>query len=196
VCTAVGEIVYERGTCTLFETPTKGTFGHQVLPCSFDGATFRATLAGPPLVLHAHGGVLASDVLWASVAVRAPSFDDAKAKASKTTVTPPPSQPPAPHVAPDASSLLVGTWESDADKGLYLDFTADGHYAERGVTASPALKGTYRWVDANTIELTLDDIQRPPGQLGISFVGDKLGIADPATKHGKPKRPDLFHRVL
>ncbi len=95
----------------------------------------------------------------------------------------------------DPKKLLVGTWEAVTAKGLHVEFTADGHFTETGDTPSQGLKGTYRWVDQTTIELILDAFKETPGLLGISFVGDQLGIADPPTKHGKPVKPEPYKRI-
>lgn len=94
----------------------------------------------------------------------------------------------------DVRQLLVGRWQP-VTEGLTLEFTADGHYIASGDPKSQALKGTYRWIDQETIEVTMDFLPQKPGLLGISIDGDRLAIADPPAKHGKRVKPDQYRRI-
>jgi hypothetical protein len=94
---------------------------------------------------------------------------------------------------PEQKKLLVGKWQP-VTEGLTLELTADGHYA--AWAASGTLTGTYRWVDDQTIEVTLDAMKAKPGLLGVSVDAAHLAIADPAFRHGKRVTPDEHYKRI
>jgi uncharacterized protein (TIGR03066 family) len=88
---------------------------------------------------------------------------------------------------PDPKKALVGKWRSDEVKDVTIEFTAKGdmHFVYTDPKGGKGVNydGTYKWIDATTLETTMFGSEEPkPERSTVAIDGDKLSVTNPKGK--------------